>query len=127
MSTLTEVDGPSGSVLAGGMDRDLPGFRQDVPGRAQGQCRAVTLAAEMQLDDVAESARTGAANDFAQQGSGLVVREMAFIAQDAGDQTGVAAARALHRHVVVEFECKQIDVLQDADQLRVPATEESAA
>ena len=68
--------------------------------------RMVALTAQMELDDLSQSPRGAVYQRLPQQVRRLGVRKVPFVSQHSGNQHRMPAARPLHRHVVIEFQCQ---------------------
>ena len=103
------------------MDRQLDAQPfDDGLGRGHGQCRAIALPAQVQLDEPLKVLPDRTAQQLVQEFGGLLVGKMPIVAQNAGDQQRMPAAGALHFHIVVEFESQEVHVTKRRDEPIVP-------
>jgi len=113
----------TGLVLLRGMDLNLGvAAVQGLVASLAGQGLPITFAAEVQLDQVPQTAGRRARQYRPYQLGGLEVGQVALIAQHPGNQLRPPAAGTLQGLVVVELHGQQIDVGQGGRQGLVPAT-----
>lgn len=97
--------------LRGGEEGDAAaGTPEGGLGRGEGEVDPVALLADVKQDDVARGERPGAMEDGLEEAGGLVVGEVAAVAEVAGNEEGGTVGIAGHLDVVIELEGEQIQV-----------------